>query len=77
MRSNVRGGENGGKQLIHDFAALALMDARMQNHGGKFEAVIKVSSDKPKDSGKLAVAIWVTRAGEIVPVQATGGWLSE
>ncbi len=77
MRSNVRGGENGGKQLVHDFAALAVMDGQMQKHDNKRLALIKFSDDQFKTSGKLAVAVWVTQAGEIVPVQATGGWLSE
>jgi hypothetical protein len=73
MHSNVKAGENSGRQLVHDFVALALINAVMQKH----EAVIKFSGDRSKDSGKLAVAIWVTHAGQIIPVQATGGWLSE
>jgi hypothetical protein len=30
---------------------------------------------KITDGTRRAVAVWVTRRGELVPLQATGGWL--
>jgi hypothetical protein len=34
-------------------------------------------SDTPrfKSNKELAIAVWVTRTGELAPLQATGGWL--
>ncbi len=77
MRSNVKAGENSGRQLVHDFVALMLVQSPMQKDGEKREASVKFAGDPPKDPGKTAVAIWVTHAGEIVPLQATGGWLGQ
>lgn len=73
MKSDVKAGENGGRHLVHDFVALSVSDVPLQKNA----AVVKLSSTPPKDSGKLAVAIWVTRVGQLTPVQATGGWLAE
>ena len=73
MRSNVKAGENSGRQLVHDFVGLALVDAPMKDG----EAMVKFSGGLAGDSGKLAVAVWVTHAGEIMPLQATGGWVAQ
>lgn len=76
MRSNVKAGENSGRQLVHDFVALNLVHAPMQKNGEKRDATLKFPGDTPKDAGKMAVAIWVARAGGMAPLQATGGWLA-
>lgn len=85
MRSNVRAGENKGRQLIHDFVVLALTTAPAQNHDGKKEATIKFSPDQPKENnnhndtapGKPAIAIWITHPGDLTPLQSTGAWLAQ
>jgi hypothetical protein len=37
---------------------------------------VKFKVERPRDSGasRLAVAVWVSRAEELTPVQALGGW---
>ncbi len=68
--SKVTAGENRGETLRHDFIALALA------HGAPVTDLALVS---PKFPGvgipRHALAVWVTRRGELAPVQATGGWL--
>ncbi len=75
--SDVKGGENAGRHLNHDFAALSLITRPLasQTNGlqGKF-----VIDDNPKgNTGRLALAVWVTRSGHLEPLQATGGWLPQ
>jgi hypothetical protein len=68
ITSHVTGGENSGETLHHEFIALALAHAPLGH-----ELTLPV----PKVSGvaRHALAVWVTRRGELTPVQATGGWL--
>ena len=69
--SVVRGGENKGRTLHHEFVALALKTARLE--AGVAEVMLPVASRESK--ARTALAVWVTRRGELTPVQATGGWL--
>lgn len=71
----VLAGENAGRRLNHDFAVVNLVQIGMTtSHGvasGKF-----ILDSPPANPGKtLALAAWVTRAGELEPLQTTGGWL--
>jgi hypothetical protein len=69
--SKVGAGENDGRTLRHEFVALILESADF--HG----RVAQVSLPVPKVAGvtRHALAVWVTRRGELTPIQATGGWL--
>ena len=73
--SDVAAGENSGRHLNHDFAALSLVTRPMtgQTNGVAGNFVIDPSPKNIK--GGLALAVWVTRTGELEPLQATGGWL--
>ena len=70
--TDVRAGENEGHTLHHEFVALALKEGRLE--GGKAE----LSLARPDDRNipHRALAAWVTRRGELTPLQATGGWLN-
>ncbi len=67
--SKVTAGENSGETLQHEFIALALAE------GAPGDAIALAV---PKISGvaRRALAVWVTRAGSLAPLQATGGWLA-
>jgi hypothetical protein len=69
--SAVRAGENSGRTLRHDFVALLLKTAPLS--GGAAELTL------PKTAGagmaRLGLAVWITRRGELAPVQAAGSWL--
>jgi hypothetical protein len=69
--SAVRAGENSGRTLRHDFVALLLKTAPLT------DGVAELPLPKSAGAGmaRLGLAVWVTRRGALVPVQAAGGWL--
>ena len=75
--SQVKAGENEGRTLNHDFVVVNLVQIGLSvSHG---VATGRFVTDTPRfHSGKtLALTVWVTRAGELEPLQTTGGWLVE
>lgn len=75
LRTSVRAGENSGRTLEHEFTVLAvtqvpLAGAETPLHG---HLTLSVPSDPP--APRHALAVWVTRPGELMPLQAAGGWL--
>jgi hypothetical protein len=68
VSSEVRAGENRGRKLTHSFVALDLVTARLTGSNGTF------SGDLPLNmSEATALAVWVTPAGSLKPLQAAGG----
>lgn len=66
--SKVASGENRGETLRHEFVALALQHGVP---GRDLALAIPTVAGVPRH----ALAVWITRRGSLVPVQATGGWL--
>lgn len=78
--SRVTAGENRGATLTHEFVALGLVEAPLAAEGaaaGSFRgrALCPVAAADGEGSDRLALAAWVTRRGELEPLQAAGGWL--
>lgn len=74
LSSQVKAGENNGRHLEHDFVVLDLQSAEMKSGAGVQHA--RLTTRTATEAGaRKAVAVWVTRRGELGPVQATGGWL--
>ena len=74
INSKIGGGENNGHQLQHDFVVLdhrASLMAKDTEFARANVAIEKTDQDVPQK----AVAIWITRAKQLAPLQATGGWL--
>jgi hypothetical protein len=67
--SKVTAGENSGETLRHEFIALALGGVPL---GRELPLVVPKIAGVPRH----ALAVWVTRRGELAPVQAAGGWLA-
>ena len=77
LGSDVTAGENSGRHLNHDFAALSLITRPLASQGAGYQGSF-IIDDQPKGvTGRLALAVWVTRNGELEPLQATGGWLPQ
>ncbi len=77
VSSDVKAGENAGRQLKHDFAAIAFTELQLVSHTNVFHGAFTLDG-KPKDSeGRLALAVWITASGKTEPLQATGGWLAD
>jgi len=74
LASKVTAGENAGETLRHEFVALALFDAPMQPEGAAATAELALSQPETNGVARRALAAWVTRRGELAPLQATGGW---
>jgi hypothetical protein len=72
--SKVTAGENRGATLHQEFVALALADSAMQPGQATESADLPVPA--APGAQRRALAAWVTRAGQLEPVQATGGWLN-
>ena len=68
ISSKVTAGENRGETLKHEFVALALVQ-------GSAGESISLPRAQREGVSRLALAVWVTRRGELIPLQAAGGWL--
>ena len=75
--SNVTAGENRGATLRQEFVALAVGEYPLvrAGDGAGRTAEFALPVAKITDGERRAIAVWVTRRGELTPLQATGGWL--
>jgi hypothetical protein len=71
--SKVAGGENAGRQLRHDFVVLKYDRLRMTGSAGLVRA--ETALIRAEGASRSALAAWVTLHDQMIPVQATGGWL--
>lgn len=71
-RSEVDAGENRGRTLIHDFVVLQLRSGAMRQARQAFEGEVTLPG-LASHARPLAVAAWITEAGELTPIQAIGG----
>lgn len=77
LDSDVKAGENRGRKLHHEFTALELVSLGMTNRHGIAQGKFIINSSRDSQGGVLALAVWVTRPGELLPLQATGDWLGQ
>lgn len=75
LSSDVKDGENAGRHLNHDFAALSLMTRTLVNQTNGCQGSFIIDNNPQGIGGRLALAVWVTRSGQLQPLQAAGGWL--
>jgi hypothetical protein len=75
IASQVAGGENRGRRLLHDFVALEMTRGRLGLIGKDAQGEFSLSYDSKAGQTPFAIAVWVTASGSPVPVQALGGWL--
>jgi hypothetical protein len=76
LGSDVRGGENAGRHLQHDFVALTLIKRPLARTNGGFRGTFTLAAGRKMPEGRLALAAWTTRSGSLEPAQAVGGWLA-
>jgi len=76
ITTDVRGGENAGRKLAHEFVALVLREAELTAQtDGTLTARVALAEKNLPATPRRALAAWVTRRGQMTPVQAAGGWL--
>lgn len=73
--SDVKAGENNGRQLNHDFAVVNLLQIGMTTSNEVVHGRFIINPPKDKAGRTLALAAWVTFTDELEPLQATGGWI--
>jgi len=73
--SNVKGGENRGRHLNHDFAVVNLVQIGMTMTNGVARGKFITDTARFNTGKTLALTVWITRAGDLTPLQTTGGWL--
>lgn len=71
IESAIASGENAGRKLRHEFVVLA-HDKHLSNSGSWQASLPSVKSDAARRYG---LALWVSLANKLQPLQATGGWL--
>jgi hypothetical protein len=77
LSSKVTAGENDGRTLTHEFVVIAMADGALAPSapGAALKAEITLPKAIVPDAKRRALAAWVTRRGDLAPLQATGGWL--
>ena len=77
LDSDIKAGENSGRKLHHEFIVLDLVNIGMANSNGVAHGKFILNTSQHSGVGTLALAVWITRPGDLMPLQATGGWLSQ
>jgi hypothetical protein len=77
LGSDVTAGENSGRHLKHDFAALSLVTHPLAAGTNGFEGTFLIDEHPKGITGRFALAVWITHSGHLEPLQATGGWLPQ
>jgi len=73
--SDVLAGENQGRRLTHDFVAINFLAIGLKVEENIVRGKFLLDAPRSAAGNTLALTAWVTRAGELEPLQATGGWL--
>ena len=73
--SDVKAGENSGRQLRHDFVAENVLQIGLTTSNGVASGRFIISTPKAKTGTSRALVVWVTKADGLESIQATGGWL--
>lgn len=74
--SKVRAGENAGRELHHEFAALRLETVELKRRAsGTYSATVVLPPRPDLALTRRAVAALISNHGTVVPLQAVGGWV--
>lgn len=68
--SRVKAGENRGMELMHQFVVLDEQHAL-----GEGQWRFELPADSETGGGRKALAVWVSAAGKVEPLQVLGGWV--
>ena len=77
VSSDVKGGENRGRRLSHDFAVTRFVTVPMRRVDGTWQGQFVLSQPSNHPATDAAIAIWVTETEKLEAVQAVGGWLGQ
>lgn len=75
LKTQVKDGENRGKVLQHDFTCVGFESKEMDKVSFGYRALMSPKRLPNTKSAKTAMAVWVSRGGDVLPVQAAGAYL--
>lgn len=75
VKSQIRSGENSGKQIEHNFLVLDYQTHSMDLNAGTSVTNFKLNEKSKNIAKKMAVAAWVTQEGSSEPIQVLGKYL--
>lgn len=73
--TEVRDGENEGKNLQHDFVSLDTQSVQETKAADAYRWQFTLSTPTNGLPRKKGIAFWITNGSDPTPIQATGGWL--
>lgn len=76
LTSDIQAGENAGRVLTHDFVVMKYTRVPLKLYDDLYEA----TALRPRSDGsaaKYAIAMWVSRTNNQIPIQAVGAWLDD
>jgi hypothetical protein len=73
LSTRIQAGENAGRHSPHEFVVLA--HRQLRSDTGRWRDRLPVV-ENDRGAQRLALAAWVSRPGDLTPLQATGGYLS-
>lgn len=76
IETKIRAGENAGRSLRHDFVAMSLQTVPLQT-GESYTARLPLPESPKNALPENGLVAWVTKAGDLRPLQATGGFVSK
>jgi len=76
LSSDVKAGENRGHRLSHDFVVLTFVKTSLVRSGDIAQGEFVLNQGRNGAESDLALAVWITPAGRLEPLQVTGGWLA-
>ena len=76
LTSRVMSGENSNRTLRHEFVVLQLKSGKMEKRGNRFVTTLNLQPGVSVTPGSYSVAAWVSKPGQLAPVQAVGGDLT-
>ena len=74
IKTDVRSGENHGKELKHDFTVLSYKTVPLYKNDSIYTVMTELP-DIVETAPRMAVTAWINKEKNMTPIQAAGGWL--
>jgi len=71
----VKGGENGGRNLVHDFVVLGYRSSYLIETKGDWLSRLQRPDTRQYEQHKQALVVWVSDGEDPKAIQVAGGWL--
>lgn len=75
LNTEVKAGENKGRNLRHDFVALGVVSTELKKTQAGLKAIMQLPRPTIR-SEEQAIVAWISAAGTEAPLQAAGGYLN-